>query len=179
MLFVAALVAVALAQTPQKPTLSEIFEAKVSVDFHDGHQHFIGEGKMMIDQPKNKSLESFDFFGKREKFWFLQRFDLGFAYVWEQQKCKQHAIKGAEPAVWGFMKDAKYEGQKKYKKRMFDIWGVKKGVDSVEVGVFADDITRPAFLRTKYPNGERVIEFYTFKTHQINQTEFDVPSYCP
>ena len=151
----------------------QIFEAKVSVDFHDGKKHFIGEGKMMIDQPKNKSLESFDFFGKREKHFFLQRYDLGFAYIWEQQKCHQHPVHGQEPQVWGFLKDAKYEGQKKYKKRMFDIWGVKKANDHVEVGVFSDDITRPAFLRVQFPGGERVCVdenvFFCFGARALNK----------
>ena len=36
-------------------------------------------------------------------------------------------VKGGEPAVWGFLKDAKYEGEKVFKKRKFDVWGIQKG----------------------------------------------------
>ena len=78
------------------------------------------------------------------------------------------------------MANAKYEGQRDFKKRKYDIWGLDHGAGvKEELGVYANDITRPGIFRRVHPGGEVLVEFFTFKTHAVNQSHFDVPSFCP
>eukprot|EP00019_Armaparvus_languidus_P002954 CAMPEP_0168606370 /NCGR_PEP_ID=MMETSP0420-20121227/16533_1 /TAXON_ID=498008 /ORGANISM="Pessonella sp." /LENGTH=158 /DNA_ID=CAMNT_0008646027 /DNA_START=605 /DNA_END=1077 /DNA_ORIENTATION=+ len=151
--------------------------AKVAVDFNALHNHKLGDGLYVVDQPAGKALEHYTFknFGK---YHFLQRFDLGKVYEIHDSHCESRAINGTHMRpLWNWLKTAQYEGQRDFKHRKFDIWGEDFGHGfKVEIGVFANSIDRPAVLVQKFKSDENVYEFFSWNTTKPAASVFDVPA---
>mmetsp|Transcript_17558 Transcript_17558/g.30721 ORF Transcript_17558/g.30721 Transcript_17558/m.30721 type:complete len:183 (-) Transcript_17558:30-578(-) len=168
-----------VAAVPQRPDFSEVFSAKVAVDFHALQNRKLGHGSYVVDQPAGKALENYQFthFGK---YHFLQRFDLGKVYEIHDTHCVTKAINTTTmKPLWNWLKTAQFEGQREIKHRQFDFWGEEFGHGfGVKVGVFDGNVDKPVFLEQKFKNDVNLIEFFTWNTTKPDASVFDVPAIC-
>jgi hypothetical protein len=134
----------------------------------------------VVDQSNNKALEHMKFDHNPEKYFFLQRFDLGKVYEFNNDSCAEHDVTGNMPKVWGFLNDAKYAGQHIFKRRTYELWRADYGMGrQIDLAVYKNNENKPALFVRRDRGDELVYEFFTFKDRTfINATHFDVPSQC-
>jgi hypothetical protein len=175
-------VAVSTAQT--RPDIAETFESKTMVEFHDPTGTFFGEGLWAIDYTNNRGIENYTLSeggGRVRRVEVLQLYDKGVVYdinSYEPNHCFHRPVTGHIPSVFGFLQNATYRGQEKFREREYDMWGINAGGFEVDVGVEPDDPHRPYLLRRRHAGDESFYFFVTFNATTPSANDFVIPSDC-
>merc|ERR1719197_577609 len=112
------LAAAALAATPPRPNPSEVFFSNINAHLTNPQTHANGKGIFAGNQPQGMSTLQANCHGPAQSAWDvfqLNRYDMGHSYDFNYQgaptNCFQQNVTGTMPPTWGWLKEAKFEGE--------------------------------------------------------------------
>eukprot|EP00052_Salpingoeca_macrocollata_P008742 m.68990 g.68990 ORF g.68990 m.68990 type:complete len:481 (+) comp16746_c0_seq1:1795-3237(+) len=109
----------------------------------------------------------------------LQRYDLGFQFVYTGNTCVKTPLTGSPTSYWAFLDQAEYTGEGSFEGEPVSAWALHAGGSVVELGVSLYNENYPVYLDVKTGSDRAISVFDNFKPLDCPPlSTFAVPAIC-
>jgi len=162
-----------------KPKIPDVFTSQVTIRYDTPNSSYAGDGVIASNQPIGEAVEHYRFPRDDLTEYFLQRYDLGYAYhVDNLTTCSKAKVDGKLPGFFDWVQNSTYVARTVIDRLSIDIWEYKTGYSTLDIGVLTADTNHPVWYWRYNNQRNSTIHFDQFNAQIPSPFYFNVPEEC-